>query len=95
MKASALTRDNSKRIEALPKGKKHWNWNDKPNVNTLHRRIHRRNGPAKNHKCAVEGCTKKAFDWANRDGKYTDDVRDYDPLCRSHHVLKDKNWIKK
>jgi hypothetical protein len=92
---AAFKRDNSKRIAALPKGKRHWNWSENPNLLTLHKRLHRKHGSAKNYKCSFQGCEKQAHDWANKTGKYSDDVNDYEPLCRSHHVKKDKNWIKR
>lgn len=85
----------ARRVASLPKGERHWNWSDKPTLLTLHKRIHRKHGSAKMFKCAVKGCTRMANDWANKDGKYTDDVSDYEPMCRSHHVKKDKNWLKR
>jgi len=95
MRAIALKRDNTNRIKSLPKGNKHWNWSSKPNLLTLHKRIHRAYGPAKNRKCSVKKCENMANDWANVTGKYTDNIKDYKPMCRSHHVKLDKNWIKK
>lgn len=94
LRQSSFTRDNRPRIQALPKGEKHWNWNDNPSVLTLHRRIHRKHGAAKKHPCSK--CKEKqAHDWANVTGKYTANVEDYAPMCRSCHVKLDKNWIKK
>lgn len=95
MRKAALDRDNVPRIEALPKGKRHWRWSEKPTLLTLHKRIHRKYGPARLQRCAVSGCENMAHDWANKNGIYTDKVEDYEPMCRSHHIKKDKNWIKK
>jgi len=94
MRKIAFTRDNSPRIKALPKGNKHWNWTDKPNVLTMHKRLHRNYGKAKDKKCA-NNCGRMAHDWACMKQKYSDNILDYKPLCRSCHVKKDKNWIKK
>ncbi len=87
MRRLALERDNTKRIASLPKGKKHWRWEKKPNKLTLHKRLSRKHGKAKDRKCAK--CPNQANDWANVTGNYTDDIRDYLPLCRSCHVKLD------
>ncbi len=92
MRLAALRRDNSKRIAAMPKGKDHWAWTENPNKLTLHKRIHRKYGAAKNYDCE---CGKKAHDWSCENGNYTDNIKDYKPRCRSCHVKKDQNWIKK
>lgn len=76
------------RIASLPKGKKHWNWSKKPTILAMHKRIHRRFGPAKNLKCV--DCLKQALDWSLKPGlKYSDNVYDYEPRCRSCHVKLD------
>lgn len=93
MREAALKRDNTKRLLALPKGNTHWNWVEKPSKLALHKRLHRKYGPAKNHIC--KRCERQAHDWANTTGKYTDQLKDYAPLCRSCHVKMDKNWLKK
>lgn len=80
------------RIASLPRGNKHWNWKEKPSLLTLHKRLHRKYGSASNFPCA--DCGKKARDYSNETGKYTDDIGDYKPRCRSCHVKKDKNWLK-
>lgn len=95
MRLVSFLRDNTNRIKAIPKGKNHWNWDKQPNILTLHKRIHRRYGSAKKQKCGVVYCKNMAHDWANISGKYTDNILDYMPMCRSCHVKKDKNWIKK
>lgn len=92
-KQAAFRRDNAPRIAALPRGTKHWSWSAKPNKLTLHKRLYRKFGKASKHKCV--DCGKKAQDWSNETGKYTDQLSDYKPRCRSCHVKKDKNWIKK
>lgn len=71
----------------MPKGKKHWNWSDKPNKLALHKRIYRKHGRAKDRKCAK--CSNQANDWANVTGNYSDDIKDYLPLCRSCHMKLD------
>ncbi len=84
----------ARRLASIPKGKKHWNWSTKPNVLTIHKRIHRALGKASDYKCA--DCQKMAHDWSNNKGtKYSTDFADYVPRCRSCHVKKDKNWLKK
>ena len=93
MSIAAKKRDNTKRIASLPKGNNHWNWKKDPSKLTLHKRLHRKYGPAKQFKCF--DCKKIAKDYSNETGKYTDRIEDYVPRCRSCHVKKDKNWIKK
>ena len=91
MKRAAMNRDNRSRIAALPRGKKHWNWSEKPSLLTLHKRLHRRHGSAKMHSCS-RGCGLKAIDWALRRGhSYSDDIRDYEPLCRKCHIALDNH----
>lgn len=93
MREAALKRNNDKRIASLPRGTKHWNWSDKPNKLTLHKRLYRKFGSAKEFTCAR--CSKAAHDWANVTGNYTDERKDYLPMCRSCHVKLDKNWLSK
>lgn len=93
MRISALKRDNTKRIASMPKGENHWSWNKKPSKLTLHKRLHRKYGPANQFPCA--DCGEKAKDYSNESGNYTDDINDYKPRCRACHVKKDMNWIKK
>lgn len=81
---AALKRDNTNRIKSLPRGINHWKWNKNPSLLTLHRRLHRRYGSAKNYTCF--DCGKKAFDWSNVTGNYTDKIEDYKPKCRSCHI---------
>lgn len=79
------------RIAALPRGKSHWRYSDSPSILTLHRRIHRKYGPAKQHKCV--DCDLQAMDWSLKHGReYSDSIEDYDPRCRGCHVkYDDKN----
>lgn len=91
MRRVALTRDNTKRIESLPRREKHWNWNDKPSINAMHKRLHRWKGKASDFLCDV--CGVQAQDWSNETKEYYD-LEKYKPLCRSCHVKLDKNWIK-
>ena len=93
---AALLRDNTNRIAALPKGNSHWRWNLKPNVLTLHKRIHRKYGSAKSYMCTSETCNNKALDWAFVGiGEYTDKREDYTTLCRSCHIKLDKHHTKR
>lgn len=89
MRINALTRDNANRIKALPKGESHWRWKDLKDlsIQTIHRRLHRKYGPASNFKCV--DCDNKAKDYSNENGNYTDDIKDYKPRCRSCHNKKD------
>ena len=89
MRESALKRDNSKRVAALPRGKTHHAWTEKPNLLTLHKRIHRKFGKASNHPCT--DCGKKARDWSLETKDYSDNVEDYRPRCRKCHIKKDGN----
>ena len=78
---------NPKRIEMLPRGEKHWNYNPNPSVLTLHRRIHRKHGAASKHNCV--DCGNQAKDWSLNGDTYTDNVEDYSPRCRRCHVIHD------
>lgn len=89
MSVAAKKRDNTKRIAAMPKGKNHWRYNKNPSKLTLHKRIHRAYGKASDRKCV--DCGKKARDWSNDTGKYTDKIEDYVPRCRKCHIAKDGN----
>lgn len=92
MRLSALARDNTNRIKSLPKKENHWNWKEKPNTLTLHKRIHRKYGSAKTYICI---CGKQAMDWAFIGKKeYTDNREDYNPMCRKCHIAMDKPWKK-
>lgn len=93
MRISALKRDNTQRIKLLPKKENHWNWKDKPNKLTLHKRIHRQHGRASDRKC-VE-CKKQARDWALVGKEYSWDIKDYKPMCRLCHTKMDKPWLKR
>lgn len=75
------------RLASMPKGSKHWNWKGKPNLLTLHKRLHRRYGKAKERQCVK--CPKQALDWANITGNYTDKIEDYAAMCRSCHEKMD------
>lgn len=88
MRLASYKRDNSNRIKALPRGKTHHGWTNKPNLLTLHKRIHRKYGKASNYLCV--DCGEKARDWSN-EGKYTDKIEDYKPRCRKCHIKKDGN----
>ena len=88
----ALTRDDTNRLASLPKGNKHWRWQEFPNKDILHRRLHRKYGRASIHKCV--DCEESARDWSNETGNYTDDIKDYLPRCRSCHIKKDEGWKK-
>lgn len=85
----------ARRVASMPKGKAHWNWSKQPTLLALHKRLHRQYGPAKMFKCSTNDCERQAHDWANMTGRYTDKITDYAPLCRSCHVKRDKNWMKR
>ncbi|UOF77995.1 thymidine kinase [Caudoviricetes sp.] len=86
-------RQDPKRLLNLPRGDKHWRWNSQPSVLTMHRRLHRKYGAASQHPCV--DCGEPAKDWSLNGTEYTDNIEDYSPRCRSCHVKRDKNWIKK
>lgn len=88
MRLSALKRDNGPRILSLPKNKDHWNWKKNPTKLAFHKRLHRKLGKASQFKCV--DCGKRALDWSNEKGKYTQNEKDYKPRCRSCHCIKDK-----
>lgn len=88
MSLAALKRDNTNRLKSLPKREKHWNWSNTPNLLTLHKRLYRKYGKASQFVCV--DCKKKANDYSNENGNYTDDIKDYKPRCRSCHLKKDK-----
>ncbi len=92
LKKAALTRDNTNRLKAIPKGKNHWNYSETPSKLALHKRLYRKYGKAAEKNCV--DCGKQARDWSNETGKYTDDIRDYVPRCRKCHTKKDENWKK-
>lgn len=83
----------ARRVASLPKGLKHWNWSEYPNLLTLHKRIHRKYGSAKNYPCEKK-CGRQAMDWALVGEKYSDKREDYIPLCRKCHIALDKHWSK-
>lgn len=85
----------ARRLKALAKKtskNKHWKWTINPNLATLHKRINKIGGSAKNFKCK---CGKQAVDWALVGKKYTDKLKDYEPKCRKCHVNFDKSWKKR
>jgi len=88
-KLIALQRDNTKRIQSLPKGDQHWNYNPNPSKLALHKRLYRKYGKASEKLCV--DCGKTAKDWSNETGLYTDKLEDYVPRCRKCHIKKDKN----
>ena len=89
---SALKRDNTNRIKALPRGKNHWNYSENPSKLALHKRLYRKYGKASEHKCV--DCNNQARDWSCENENYTDNIKDYRPRCRKCHVKKDENWKK-
>lgn len=76
-----------KRIPALPRGKKHWNYKEKPSVLALHKRIHKKYGKASERDCV--DCGKQALDWSLNGSVYTDNIEDYSPRCRRCHLKYD------
>jgi hypothetical protein len=76
------------RIAALPRGEDHWRYNPAPSTLTLHKRIHRKHGPASAQSCV--DCGSQAKDWSLKKGhEYSDSIEDYEPRCRSCHVIHD------
>jgi hypothetical protein len=92
IRVGALNRDNTNRIVALPKGEQHWNYKKNPSKLALHKRLYKKYGKASEFDCV--DCPKKAADWSNETGDYTDDVKDYRPRCRSCHLKLDRNLPK-
>jgi hypothetical protein len=75
-------------LNALPRRSRHGNWGgSQVSLLTIHKRLHRKFGPASRFPCA--DCGKKARDWSNETGRYTDRIEDYKPRCRSCHVKRD------
>jgi hypothetical protein len=69
-----------------------------PDEEREYQRRHRRNvaarGEAKFQKCVVcaaAGIDKRAFDWSHVHGTDPDDVMNYVPRCRSHHIRYDNS----
>jgi len=69
-----------------------------PDEEREYQRRHRRNvaarGEAKLQKCVVcaaAGIDKQAFDWSHIHGTDPDDVMNYVPRCRSHHIRYDNS----
>jgi hypothetical protein len=87
MSRSALLRDNTNRIAALPRGGRHWNWSAEPTVLTLHKRLYRAFGKARDKRCY--NCGGAARDWSKQVDDYSDNISDYVPRCRSCHVKHD------
>lgn len=92
LRIAAFTRDNAPRLKALPKGEKHWAWAEKPTKVGLHKRLHRKFGKASSYSCV--DCGENARDWSSETEKY-ETIEEFKPRCRSCHVKKDKNWIKR
>ncbi len=95
MSISALKRDNTKRINSLPRGENHHTWKKNPDHLTFHKRIYRKLGKASQHKCV--DCSKQAKDWSNKKRILTQKMEDYEPRCRSCHMKYDMtdSWKKK
>lgn len=55
-----------------------------PTYRAVHKRICRRYGTAK--KCIYCGKDSGLIDWANINGVYNDDIRNYVQLCRGCHI---------
>lgn len=63
--------NNSNRIASLPKGNNHWNWSEKSSKLALHKRLHRKYGPAKVMKCInfyICGAQALDYDLTSNDG---------------------------
>lgn len=76
------------RIASLPRGEKHWNYNENPSILALHKRLHRKHGAAKNYDCV--DCGNQALDWSLKtEHEHTGNIEDYEPRCRSCHIKYD------
>jgi len=82
-----------KRVQGEKEDNPNWKGN-KISIGGMHARLKRYYGESK--KCSNCGTLDaKRYDWANISGEYKNEYSDYERLCRSCHVKKDKNWIKK
>jgi hypothetical protein len=92
-KQSLLTIE--KRVKQF-RGKKHWNWAEKPAYETLHQRISKQFGKA--YKCEMPRChyprvgdkgmilkKPKRFEWSNKTGIYNREKKNWWQLCPSCH----------
>jgi len=71
-------------------GPEHPGWKgDSAKYSAMHMRLRKARGNAKDHPCAQadESCRGR-MEWANVSGRH-EDVQDYIPLCKSHHVRLD------
>lgn len=83
------TKEHKEKNRQAHLGYKNSNWIDGRDwYKTIHSYIIRYKGKASNHKCI--DCSKQAFDWSNIDHMYSNNLNDYQPRCRSCHVIFDK-----
>ena len=61
-----------------------------PSQKAVHTRIRNYRGPAILHKCSNDGCKKQARDWSWIHNTDYRDIYNYNPLCRSCHLLYDE-----
>lgn len=92
MRRAAYTRDNTNRLKAIPKGKNHWRYSEKPTVSAIHKWINKWHGRASKCESKTHNPNIKAkkYDWALKHGKeYKKDIKVFFQLCRSCHVKYD------
>ena len=79
---------------SFKKGNQHVGWKGGVETYTnLHKFINDEKGKAKNYKCVM--CNNQAMDWSNIDHRYSRNLEDYRPMCRSCHMKWDyqfNNW---
>lgn len=79
------------RVEALPRGKSHWRWEEKPSYGAVHAWVAKQLGkPKVCSKCGFTSDNGRQFHWANISGKYLRDLTDWVRLCVSCHFKIDK-----
>jgi len=87
------------------KGKNHWNWSENPSYRAVHQWLYQNYGNAckcENPKCIYPRKDKrgnlmskpKQYQWANINGIYKRDIKNFKQLCASCHKLYDLGIIK-
>lgn len=68
---------------------------DRTGYGTVHVRLLRTRGPARNYQCV--DCGNAAREWSYNHaefGRYSDDLDNYDPRCRACHVKFDRQRLR-
>jgi hypothetical protein len=80
-----------KRHTAPKQGEESHNWAGKSiSKRSIHSRIERQKGKAKEHDCV--DCGDQAHDWSQIHESDEWEMDSYEPRCRSCHVKYDRNW---